>query len=361
MASSAYDGKSARWKSNFYKEELRANKNPLTKTKSIVSNAGIPTEAYFRNYHDNTDLKDGLWSVLRTDVASNYPPALNTASELWSSSYANKGALLRYKAPGKFNLDDGVAANATIAQILDSNIFYGFQFHYNPTTISMSYAGVPETDVTMYTSGTEKFNALGTGVSQSTISFNLLINRVFDMKYFDAKTGLFKSNVTKSMIAGKFPTPAEQKDIYNKGTMYDVEFLLRVIMGGVRMTSYLGRNASWDNKTADMGFLTGIPIELHLGKSLRYLGRIEAISLNHVLFTERMVPTFTEVAITLTRIPDHGGNTLANPSGEPVKPETSAPTVLFGAPSNPNGYNYIDWSQGKADPSTKPYTFDGSW
>lgn len=337
---SAYDGAGgANFKSSYRKAETAANKNPLTKTKSIVANAGIPTEAYFRNYHSNGTLKDGLWSVLRTDIPTNYPPAPTTREALWSPGQAHKGMFLKYKSPGGINLDDAIAAKADPAKVVESNIFYGFQFHYNPTSVGMTYGGIPEVDVAMYTSGTEAFNALGVGVSQSTITFNMLINRVFDMKYYNAQTGYLKDGVSSSQFAGRFPTPQEQREIYNKGTMYDIEFFLRTIMGGVTMNSYLGRNA-WDKKTSDMGFLTGIPVELHLGKSMRYLGRVEGFSINHVLFTERMVPTFTEVSVTLTRIPDHALNTLANPnssSAKVEKPDTTSTDWNFATPAPRSG------------------------
>jgi hypothetical protein len=81
--------------------------------------------------------------------------------------------------------------------------------------------------------------------------------------------------------------------------MYDIEYLLRTLMG-TTMSSYLrGEN------TADMGWLPAIPVELHLGKSLRYLGTINNINLNHIIFDERMVPLFTTVDIGFARLPDY--------------------------------------------------------
>jgi hypothetical protein len=82
-----------------------------------------------------------------------------------------------------------------------------------------------------------------------------------------------------------------------------MEFLFRTLLG-YQFESSLGRGMSWDKKTADLGWLGGKPVELHLGKSLRYLGRVIHVQINHVLFTERMVPMFSEVGITFQRIPD---------------------------------------------------------
>jgi putative thioredoxin len=72
------------------------------------------------------------------------------------------------------------------------------------------------------------------------------------------------------------------------GTMYDVEYLLRTLLG-YTLKSYL-RN----NQTADMGYLGARPVELHLGKSLRYLGTVTSLRIEHVIFNEQMVPLFEQ-------------------------------------------------------------------
>ena len=81
--------------------------------------------------------------------------------------------------------------------------------------------------------------------------------------------------------------------------MYDVEFLLRVLMG-TTMNSYLR-----GERTADMGWLPAMPVELHLGKSLRYLGTVNSLNLNHMIFNEKMVPMLTTVDISFARLPDY--------------------------------------------------------
>jgi hypothetical protein len=86
-----------------------------------------------------------------------------------------------------------------------------------------------------------------------------------------------------------------------------MEFLFRTLLG-YEYNSFLGRGMSWDKKTADLGWLGGKPVEIHLGKSLRYLGRVVSVSISHVLFTERMVPTFSEVGIVIQRLPDVTGD-----------------------------------------------------
>jgi hypothetical protein len=183
---------------------------------------------------------------------------------------------------------------------------YGFQFQYNPGTVSMTYQTSPNVDVTMMTSGQEMFNLAGTSSSQGSVNFQIVINRIFDMQYY---TPLKQLEAGRQDRYSKPPANLqEENDIYDKGTMYDIEFLLRTLMG-TSMLSYLRAG-----RTADMGWLPAIPVELHLGKSMRYLGTVNSLSLNHMIFNERMVPTLTTVDINFSRLPDYP------PAGQRPKP-----------------------------------------
>jgi hypothetical protein len=290
----------------------RLSKNPLTTLKRLVTNAGIAREAYFQSFGGGFLAKKNFWTAIQAKYSSNAPFAVDEASQLWSSSLANKGMISTWALTKQFTTEDYTASGQKAGNFLADKVRYGFSFHYNPTTVGMSYGFMPGVDPTMYTSGLEGFNDLSGGLGNSTVTFNLVINRLHDMQYFDPKTGYIESKYGAGSFAGRKPDRAEQRDIWNKGTMYDIEFLLRAIVG-FTIDSSLGRNTFWDKKTADIGFLTGLPVELHLGKSLRYIGRIENLNINHVLFTERMVPTFSEVTITVQRIPDYAGNTLLYP------------------------------------------------
>ena len=309
----------------------RADADPIRTSKRLVTNAGIAKEAYFKSYSApssfNTgasgaiDGRSGLWRILQTDSSGNTPTYSSSPTELWSQSKPYKGMITSYRGTYLRESTDDTAADKAATEVSRADrTYYGFQFHYNPTSISMSYGGVRDIDPTVYTSGTERFNLLGANIGMSAITFNLLLNRINDQKFF-TNQGTLKPGISANMFAGRAPDARELQDIYNKGTMYDIEFLLRTVMG-VQMHSYLGRNLKVDNKTSDMGFLTGWPIEVHLGKSLRYYGRIEAFNLTHVLFTERMVPTFSEVSITVLRMPDPP---RTNPSTAST-PDTTAPT-----------------------------------
>jgi hypothetical protein len=100
--------------------------------------------------------------------------------------------------------------------------------------------------------------------------------------------------------------------------MYDVEALLRVLVGWT-IKPYMGARASFDDgETADMGFLIGRPIELHLGKSLRYVGYIGNISVKHNIFDERMVPVFSTIGFAFNRIPDYANPVPGTPTAADI-------------------------------------------
>lgn len=322
------DRTSARQNRNLNRAIQSRASDPLKTVSKIVTNAGIAREAYFQSFGGGSLAKKNFWTAMQTRYTGNAPYAVDEAAQLWSGSLANKGMIATWRQLKQVNKDDYVASQMSAGTYLEQKVKYGFSFHYNPTSVAMQYGMMPNIDPTMYTSGLEAFTDLSAGLGYSTVNFNLVINRLHDMQYFNPATGLIDSKYGSGNFAGRKPDKREQKDIWEKGTMYDIEFLLRTIVG-FQMDSALGRNTYWDKKTADVGYLTGVPVELHLGKSLRYVGRIESLSINHVLFTERMVPTFSEVAISLTRIPDFAGNSLLYPT-DSNGPETKDDSIAAG-------------------------------
>jgi hypothetical protein len=165
----------------------------------------------------------------------------------------------------------------------------------------MTYSGTPAIDIALSASGNDPFNLLGQQGSQSTIDFDLVLNRVADFKYYDANGRIKTEYKNSSIYSPRMPKDAaEEQEIYNKGTMYDVEFLLSAVIGFKSDTSLRGT-------TADLGWLTGRPVKLSLGKSLKYVGAIDGFSVNHTMFDVRMVPIFSTVKLSFKRIPDFAG------------------------------------------------------
>ena len=265
--------------------------------KKFSYNIGCVRDAYFskrQSFHQEL-------TPNATGAIKDSPVKIASSEELWSKAGTNKGMITLFTPT-----DSGMGLDGTTP--VEGSPYspkewekYGFQFHYNPTSIDMVYAGAPNTDVALEMSGQEKFNLIGAQVSQSTLALDIVLNRVADMKYYDEK-GKIKADVVDrdNLYAPRFPDNTEQQAIFKKGTMYDVEFLLSTVIGYRLDTKYRGR-------TADVGWLSGRPVTLSLGKSLKYLGYINAFSVKHVIFNERMVPVFSTLSLNFNRIPDYAG------------------------------------------------------
>ena len=293
---------------NDYKQSISLIKSDGTLSLNPIAdfkyNVGSVREAYFSQNTDFLNTYSGIASDGKKGIpngsGTNFPTAVTNAMQLWHDGKSNKGMI----QTSTLLLNQGITGITPNSGYTPQKAT-GFQFHYNPGSVEMNYQGITGVDTNFEGLGLDQFNAIGatTGTS-ATISFSVLINRMYDMKYYDPSTGHLRSDVDKNLYYPRQPSTNEQKDIYNKGTMYDLEYLLRTLLGfsaSVRM----GRNSFVDGTSADLGWTTGVPVELHLGKSLRYFVWIGSISVNHVIFNEHMVPVFTQVGITANRIPDN--------------------------------------------------------
>lgn len=274
------------------------------------------------------------------DIKANsptYDPALSpiatykTVEKLWSNSSATKGRIQTYSvgasSSGSQNLESFAASKSLKKK--------AFQFHYNPGSIDMSYGSVNDIDLGYLASGQSVTNFLQ---ALGQINFEILLNRMTDMKYIDPNSATYKKdgvNYKRDVYDREPRTESNQtnelKDIYNKGTMYDLEFLLKILMGGTAYKSLLRGG----ELTSDLGFAVPQPIEAHLGNRLRYVISVTNLQVRHVIFNERMVPLFTTVSVTANRIPaDTVAVTNLDLGTGEVLDNTSSSTVT-GTPANP--------------------------
>ena len=295
----------------------------------FVYNASGVVDAYFRSGETFTyELNNNKYQVM----GSNTPKIVGSAKELWQNSANHKGMIssIDYNkifgttdSKGKFTAKTPIVPSTPSKNKDGSTTYtpytgldlqfdlknkkqYAFQFLYNPGSVDMTFMGTPDIDVGYEISGSDQFSLIGgLGITQSTITFDLVINRMFDMKYYESSTQHLKEpfKTNPSLVyKGKTPTTAEQQLIYRRGTMYDVDYLLRTLLGYAGPTT-LRFDASGAG-TADIGYLGAMPVELHLGQNLRYLGIVNGLSVRHVIFNERMVPLFSTLHVQFNRIPD---------------------------------------------------------
>jgi len=193
------------------------------------------------------------------------------------------------------------------------NQLYGFRFLYNPTSVGLAWGQQSQTVPSFEASGADKSFPISVGLIASTISFSLMLNRIEDFNQID-ENGKYTSPGDKKItdtlnnpnpmnkVLGAYPTPvseAERKIIYERGTMYDLEYLFRTIMGP-NGNFQSGMNGF----TADRGWIRPTVVELHLGAGMRYRVQIQELSVNHAVFNSRMVPILSTVNITARRFND---------------------------------------------------------
>lgn len=226
----------------------------------------------------------------------NYKDARNA----WKDTLGAKG-VIQMDRNTQFNMAN---SSSTGSKQLDGTL-YGFKFLYNPKEVAMHWGMTDNT----YNPEVGATGGTGTGftlsLQNSTITFSLLLNRIGDMAWVDSNG--FKPNIAgeigwglvRNSSDGVYPIfveDTELREIYKKGTMYDLEYLFKTV-GGSNATY----TDSFDTRTADRGWLQGIQVELHLGAGMRYLVRINSLDVNHMIFNDNMVPILSEVNISCSR------------------------------------------------------------
>jgi hypothetical protein len=198
------------------------------------------------------------------------------------------------------NLTNSAAWKFKTGIYKEDSTMYGFKFLYNPTEVNMGWGMLEGVDPNVIRSGAAGGLAPISGVGLSTIDFTLLLNRIGDMDFLD-ENGLAPGENNPYSGVNTLSRVEDLKTIYKKGTMYDLEYLFRVINGpnAIHQTILNGKSADW-------GFLIGSQIELFLGDGLRYLVRLNGINVSHTIFNDRMVPVLSQVSLSCGRYNDVG-------------------------------------------------------
>ena len=167
---------------------------------------------------------------------------------------------------------------------------YGFNFHYNPTSISYTTSANTPIDWTL--SSSDPANIIG---GPFILTFDLYLNRIQDLQEL-------KTKYNASSYPGRNGLNTEDiEGILTRGTEYDLEFLYRVVNGEPAKTLLL--DPASKGVTSDFGYITGSPFFLQLHKNMKYYGGLAGINVNHVMFTKDMIPILTVVSLTFNRYP----------------------------------------------------------
>lgn len=231
---------------------------------------------------------------------------------------------------------------------------YGFRFHYNPTSWTQNVAMTESIDPQNVLGSQPKNLPLMGG--WAGIGLTVFVNRVIEMsmteeelrsndvwfnelaRYGDSGTpdsnpeyvdpdllseahGSNSDAASRAALARNRATVTKKVEaLKNYGTLADLEFLFRTVNGdGVR--SYHRKFADGPDPlamdgngnstvTADYGFLNAVPVRVWLGPHITFVARITSVDISHLLFTERMIPKYSQVSIQLQR-PLTWGDTVA--------------------------------------------------
>jgi hypothetical protein len=228
-------------------------------------------------------------SNLYIDTSANYTQGLDA----WTGTAGAKG-VIQMDVNSAFSLANSSTYNN---KSYDGNL-YGFKFLYNPKEVSMTWGVAEGQNWEGIAAGLDPGTAPSAALQNSTITFSLLLNRTLDMHYLDSN-GL-RQGVTNPYLISAFTRPIDEElaELYEKGTMYDMEYLFKTL-NGLNSNTFSG----FIGDTSDQGWLQGFAVELHLGNRMRYLVRVTNVEINHAIFDERMVPILSYVNLTCVRFP----------------------------------------------------------
>ena len=299
-------------------KKTKKKKVPPPGGTSGTGDSTVKTTGFSKDYKYNAPMISGSYfnldSIQAKELQANgfYVDAghYSDARQAWSGQ-GGRGTIQMDKY-FLANYDTSVNAQDKLGQF-DPQM-YGFKFLYNPTTVGMAWGSMSSMSPDFEAAGQDKFNPIMAGLASSTIAVSLLINRIEDMNILST-TGLKSSNartdreveralaqIGNKAVQDAYPIeipPSELAEIYKRGTMYDLEYLFKTINGPNAV--FL---SSLNNYTADKGWIRPQVVELHLGQSMRYRGRITDLSVNHAVFDARMVPVLSTLNITFARFPD---------------------------------------------------------
>ena len=272
------------------------NSSPAPKVPSPLIyyyNAPLISTAYFKSIGS----EDGMTPQQYASKSAISDPGLQlNAMELWNGTNDGSKGIIQMDST---NVNTPSYSGAEDNPFYDP-FLYGFKFLYNPKEVNMTWGVAEGMNWEGIQAGMDPYNAVTAALNNSTISFQLLLNRIQDMGYLN-KNGL-KNNTENPypLFNARTGDPNDEfKEIYKKGTMYDLEYLFKAI-GGLNNSF----NSAFNDLTSDRGWLYGMAVELHLGNKMRYRVRITSLEVTHSMFDDRMVPTLSSVNITCARYPN---------------------------------------------------------
>lgn len=237
--------------------------------------------------------------------------ATNAGDETWANGYVTHLPLLTNPGvhmttlheSGTVGLPGGPPWKGSLAMYmklpstaLSTTHRYGFVFHYNPTQVVSSYS----MDSGIVPNATDQFQAAGSMYAhQQQITLSLLLNRQAEMGEVNYQNLQPPTSLVHLNMLQKY------------GTNYDLDFLWGAINGDTVL-------ADTGVTAHDIGYLQANILYLTLGNWWKFPVLITQADITHTKFTPTMVPTMTQVDLTMTRL------SKTNSAGQQITDTASA-------------------------------------
>jgi len=286
-----------------YEGQIKDAQDKFEKAKVVNNNSKIKKDKTEDAYNGVWKFNAPMINTLNALQTGDLPRPLDAgpagegdARNFWWVNYGGKGTFQmdRQINTAAFKADSKKAADA-IKRPFDPN-YYGFKFHYNPTTLNMSWAGVMGANPVFEAANLDPAVPMSANLFASTINFTIILNRIQDLAILDSG-----GEYNRAFVQNPYSIDVsveERMNIAQKGTMYDLEYLFRAMHGFAASANY---DSTLMGKTKDPGWLPVRPVELHLGKKLRYRVRVTNMEVSHKMFSNSMVPIFSEVSFSCMR------------------------------------------------------------
>lgn len=288
------------------------------------------------------------------------PPLPSAKRQPWLSSYGkdkwNEQISLGSSVNGPgFIVPDPVVLQAVKGTSSDDGTWnprtttYGFRFHFNPPNLAEAYTRPMDVNYLRYIQAISMADRpMITPKTGAYSNIELLLARREDVRYMRGWENMSQAQRTE-LISRVYPVGAinleQAGQIYEKGTMADIEYLFRVLNGDPFQT--------WHGESSNFGMLMPTMVNVFFGDSLgarKMRAVINNVSWVHQQFAPGMVPVYTQLTIGITRMPDAYFQEGEDASGNLGKTAVT-------------GYKSSSGSTPSGDPNspTPPATSSGGW
>jgi len=349
---------------------------------SISTDAGSTDGTQITDSTENYqwNLPPHKWSM--PFVSSKNGMAIERATRSGSSDRYRRGRIWSAYAANTYTLTTDAKGNQVQnwSKSNKSKLNYGFQFMWNPEALSTAVA--VQMDATPNVND-QWLGAVGLFPATETFSINIRLDRTNDFARAGARFGRptklakedsgsndFVKNTSLSdllpeyQVKGGFSQKGvkldDLKDLFNRGTLADLEYLFRAVNGKGPT-----EDTPWVNprgqETANIGWLQPNLVHIDVGP-LSYIGWITNIGITHTSFTQDMIPIRTDVSISFNTLATAGIGSAAADASAASATTTSTTTqipTLNNQPAKPANYSALlgDYSVSNQKAATTATTY----